>query len=252
MFPFLPRQLTLIGALTIGIPSFFLALAPNTNVSGPGSCRACCGSRSRRARSRRSRRSSATRSRREEPGVTLAEARTTAMMVLHLDRVAGAVDHRGAAHAGRLALVWSMAGLFVLVLVIPATTRTFFALYPPPLIVWLASFGIAAIVWSFARLFVPPGSGRWVRGAPTAPAESASRLGLDAARSRDGGQIARTPCRSPCRAGRTRDRTGSPSEFAAVVAHHEERVRRAPSCSGKSSRLRCWVRYGSSIGSPST
>ena len=27
-FPFLPRHLTLIGALTIGIPSFFLALAP--------------------------------------------------------------------------------------------------------------------------------------------------------------------------------------------------------------------------------
>jgi cation-transporting ATPase E len=29
-FPFLPRQLTLIGTLTIGVPAFFLALAPNT------------------------------------------------------------------------------------------------------------------------------------------------------------------------------------------------------------------------------
>ncbi|HZG88895.1 MAG TPA: HAD-IC family P-type ATPase [Pseudonocardia sp.] len=29
-FPFLPRHLTVIGALTIGIPAFFLALAPNT------------------------------------------------------------------------------------------------------------------------------------------------------------------------------------------------------------------------------
>jgi len=28
-FPFLPRHLTLIGALTIGVPAFFLALAPN-------------------------------------------------------------------------------------------------------------------------------------------------------------------------------------------------------------------------------
>ena len=36
-FPFLPRHLTLIGALTIGIPSFFLALAPNTDGSGRGS-----------------------------------------------------------------------------------------------------------------------------------------------------------------------------------------------------------------------
>jgi cation-transporting ATPase E len=29
-FPFLPRHLSLIGALTIGIPGFFLALMPNT------------------------------------------------------------------------------------------------------------------------------------------------------------------------------------------------------------------------------
>ena len=36
MFPFLPRHLTLIGALTIGIPSFFLALAPNTERFRPG------------------------------------------------------------------------------------------------------------------------------------------------------------------------------------------------------------------------
>ena len=30
-YPFLPRHLTLIGTLTIGVPSFFLALAPNTD-----------------------------------------------------------------------------------------------------------------------------------------------------------------------------------------------------------------------------
>jgi cation-transporting ATPase E len=35
-FPFLPRHLTLIGALTIGIPAFFLALAPNTERARPG------------------------------------------------------------------------------------------------------------------------------------------------------------------------------------------------------------------------
>jgi hypothetical protein len=36
VFPFLPRHLTLIGAVTIGIPSFFLALAPNTDRFRPG------------------------------------------------------------------------------------------------------------------------------------------------------------------------------------------------------------------------
>ncbi len=34
-FPFLPRHLTLVGALTIGIPAFFLALAPNERRARP-------------------------------------------------------------------------------------------------------------------------------------------------------------------------------------------------------------------------
>ncbi|MEV6424313.1 HAD-IC family P-type ATPase [Streptomyces sp. NPDC051662] len=34
-YPFLPRHLTLIGSLTIGIPAFFLALAPNTERAQP-------------------------------------------------------------------------------------------------------------------------------------------------------------------------------------------------------------------------
>ena len=35
-FPFLPRQLTLVSALAIGIPSFVLALAPNRRIYTPG------------------------------------------------------------------------------------------------------------------------------------------------------------------------------------------------------------------------
>jgi cation-transporting ATPase E len=35
-FPFLPRHVTLIGALTIGVPGFFLALAPNAARARPG------------------------------------------------------------------------------------------------------------------------------------------------------------------------------------------------------------------------
>jgi cation-transporting ATPase E len=35
-FPFLPRQLTLVSTLTIGIPSFILALAPNRRIYQPG------------------------------------------------------------------------------------------------------------------------------------------------------------------------------------------------------------------------
>ena len=35
-YPFLPRQLTIIDTLTIGVPAFFLALAPNTRRHVPG------------------------------------------------------------------------------------------------------------------------------------------------------------------------------------------------------------------------
>ncbi|WP_374010353.1 HAD-IC family P-type ATPase [Leifsonia sp. LS-T14] len=35
-FPFLPRQLTLVSSLAIGIPAFFLALAPNKRIYTPG------------------------------------------------------------------------------------------------------------------------------------------------------------------------------------------------------------------------
>ena len=35
-YPFLPRQSTIVNGLTIGIPAFFLALAPNTQRYVPG------------------------------------------------------------------------------------------------------------------------------------------------------------------------------------------------------------------------
>jgi cation-transporting ATPase E len=153
-FPFLPRHLTLIGAVTIGIPSFFLALAPNTDRFRPGFvarvARFAIPAGSLAAIATLLAYTLALRA----PGVTLGEARTTAVMVLTwigllvLSIVAAPLTPR------RLALIWSMAGLFLIVLLLPATQR-FFALDPPDDLVWLAALGIAAIVWSFARLFVP-------------------------------------------------------------------------------------------------
>jgi hypothetical protein len=54
----------------------------------------------------------------------------------------------------RLAMIWGVGASFVALLLMPVL-RHFFALEVPPLIVWLASIGIASLVWSFARLFVP-------------------------------------------------------------------------------------------------
>jgi cation-transporting ATPase E/undecaprenyl-diphosphatase len=154
-FPFLPRHLSLIGGLTIGIPSFFLALAPNAERPRPGFL----------MRVVRFTVPAGTLAAiatflgyvlaRDEAGVTLAQARTTATMVLCwigflvLSIIAAPLTRP------RLMLVWSMAGAFIVAMLVPGS-RTFFALTPPPLLVWLAAFGIAALVWSFARLFLPP------------------------------------------------------------------------------------------------
>jgi cation-transporting ATPase E len=153
-FPFLPRHLTLIGAVTIGIPSFFLALAPNEERFRPGFVR-------------RVRRFAlpvgvlaamatlfAYALARSEPGISLGEARTAAVLTLTwigfgvLSIVAAPLT------AQRLLLIWGLVAGFGLVLALPAT-REFFALHLPPLVVSLAGIGIAALVWSLARLFVP-------------------------------------------------------------------------------------------------
>jgi hypothetical protein len=98
-----------------------------------------------------------------EPGVTMVQARTTAVMtliwvgLLILSIVAAPLNR------WRLGLVWSMGAIAVLVFALPAT-QTFFSLDPPPATVWLASIGIASLTWTFARFFVPeerPVGTRW-------------------------------------------------------------------------------------------
>ena len=251
-FPFLPRQLTLIGALTIGIPSFFLALAPNDERARPGFL-------ARVLRFTIPAGSLAAIATflgyvlvKQEPGISLAEARTAATMVLLYIGFLVLTIIAAPLTTWRLALVWAMPALFGLVMAIPAA-REFFALYPPPLIVWLASFGIAALVWSFARLFLPPerpvGPGRAAGTRLSARARfgaaSRSRRCATAARS------ARTPCRSPCRAGRNPDRTGCPPSSRGC--RPSRRARRPGRCAAGSRRslsFAAWVRYGSSSGSP--
>ena len=154
VFPFLPRHLTLIGAITIGIPSFFLALAPNADRFRAG----FVGRVLRFAVPTGALAAIATilayRLALRDPGVTLGQAQTTAVMVLTFIGLLVLTILSAPLTRPRTALIWGMGGLFLLVLNLPPT-RTFFALEPPRLIVWLAGFGIAAIVWSTARLFVP-------------------------------------------------------------------------------------------------
>jgi cation-transporting ATPase E len=155
-FPFLPRHLTLIGALTIGIPSFFLALEPNAQRARPGFL----------ARVLRFTIPAGVMAAlatflgytliRDQPGISLAEARTSSTMVLCWIGLLVLVIVATPLHRARLMLIWAMAATFLVVLMAPPL-REFFALQVPPLIDWLATFGIAALVWSFVRMFIPGG-----------------------------------------------------------------------------------------------
>ncbi|MGI8823013.1 MAG: HAD-IC family P-type ATPase [Acidimicrobiia bacterium] len=142
-FPFLPRHLTLIGAVTIGIPSFFLALAPSAKRTRPGfvgrvlrfavptgiiaTLAAFAGYQLAIA---------------EE--VSLEQARTTAVIVLTaIGLFALAIVSRPFVPWKTL-LVTAMTALTIVGLASQGS-RAFFELELPPVVVLLAAIGIVAI-----------------------------------------------------------------------------------------------------------
>jgi cation-transporting P-type ATPase E len=142
-FPFFPRHLTVVSSLTIGIPAFFLALAPNASRARPG----FTGRVLRFAVPAGAVAAGATFAgyaiARAEPGVTTAEARTTAVLVLFgvamwvLAILARPVDE------AKTVLVGSMVLLFVLVMLLPPT-RSFFELNAPHGVLVMAAIGVVA------------------------------------------------------------------------------------------------------------
>jgi cation-transporting P-type ATPase E len=171
-FPFLPRHLTLIGTLTIGIPSFFLALAPNRErfhsgfvprvlrFAAPAGILAGIATLL------------AYQLARHQPGLSLAQQRTTAVVTLVWLALAVLSIVATPLKGWHLGMVWTMGAAFVAVMLVPFA-RTFFDLRPLPLLVWLAAIGIATIVWTFAHLFVPGDQPVGLRGPVVDPREPA-------------------------------------------------------------------------------
>ena len=140
-FPFLPRHLTLVGSLTIGIPAFFLALAPTLRRAPPGrfvprvlrfsgpAGLACAAA------------TYASYGLTRAAGAALPEARTTAVITLTLVALAVLVVIARPWTWWRLGLVAAMAAGFALVLAVPFG-RDFFALSPsfaPPALLGYAT-----------------------------------------------------------------------------------------------------------------
>jgi cation-transporting ATPase E len=152
-FPFLPRQLTLVGTLTIGVPGFFLALAPNVTRAHPG----FVGRVVRFAVPAGLMAAAATLAAyglvRGE-GVDLEEARTVATIVLFWIGLVVLTMVAAPLTLPRRALVVATGVAFLAVMAI-ASIREFFALSLPSGIEWLAAVGIAAIVATGLRLLIP-------------------------------------------------------------------------------------------------
>lgn len=143
-FPFLPRHFTLVGALTIGIPAFFLSLEQNAERARPG----FVGRVLRFA---------------APAGLIIAAATFAAYAMVHtylgfrleIARSAATVALFAVATAVlvivaqplkpmRGVLVGSMVAAFVIVLGLP-WLQTFFALEALPTVVWLAVSGIVTV-----------------------------------------------------------------------------------------------------------
>lgn len=143
-FPFLPRQLTLIGTFSIGLPGIFLSLAPSESLVKPGFLRrvlrfsmpvggiAAAGTLIAYEIARRA------------ASVGLDEARTAATMtLLGLGLVILALTARPL-ELWKLALLAGMAGLYALVLLVPFG-RNYFQLELFPAWLWLVCLVATAI-----------------------------------------------------------------------------------------------------------
>ena len=157
-FPFLPRHLTLVGSLTIGIPAFSLALAPNRHraragfvprvlrFAVPAGTLAAIVTLAAYAIAH------------ADDALSLDQARTVATLTLVSTGLCILVRLAQPFNAWRKALVLSMIGLFVAALVLPPA-RVFFALeLPPPYLYGVVAGLVTAqeLVWRAIRGRVLP------------------------------------------------------------------------------------------------
>jgi cation-transporting ATPase E len=151
-FPFLPRHLTLVGSLTIGIPAFFLALEANHDRSEPGFVRRVLAVAIPAGTVAAVATFSAYLLVRDVEGVTLEQSRTAATMTLAgvglivLGLVSQPLNRL------RIAVLVGATAGFVIVLLVPGL-REFFALELPPTAT-LVVIGLLVAVSGAALVFL--------------------------------------------------------------------------------------------------
>jgi cation-transporting ATPase E len=142
-FPFLPRQLTLVGALTIGIPAFVLALAPNADRARPGFVRRVLRAAIPAGVVAAASTFAAYAVARADPTTGLAEDRTVAVIALTVVALWVLAIVARPSTPWRVALVLAMAAGAVGAMLIPPIAN-FFALAPSAGMAGLAGLAIGA------------------------------------------------------------------------------------------------------------
>lgn len=161
-FPFLPRHLTLVGSITIGVPAFFLALAPTADRARPGFVRRVLSFALPTGLAAGLATFAAYEMAIAE-GVTLPEARTTATLVL------AAIGLFALAMVSRPLLPWKKILIgsmvtFLILLLISGASQDFFELDLPRPVVLLAAIGVVAITGTV--MITTLRSVGWIRQVP--------------------------------------------------------------------------------------
>jgi cation-transporting ATPase E len=141
-FPFFPRHLTIISSLTIGIPAFFLALAPNETRSRPGFVRRVA-QFSIPAGAIAALATFVGFDLVQDNEASIIESRTAALIVLFLVSMWVLVLLARPINEWKAVLLGSMALGFLLAMLSDAG-RTFFELQLPPAVDTMAMIGVAA------------------------------------------------------------------------------------------------------------
>jgi cation-transporting P-type ATPase E len=150
-FPFLPRHLTLVGSLSVGIPAFFLALAPNPKRARPGFVNRVLRFSIPAGLVAAAATFGAYALVLDSPYASFAEAQTMATIVLVGTSLWLLTVLARPFTTWKSLLVGSMVVAFLLILAMPMT-RQFFALDIPSILVTLAALGIVAMAGAAIEL----------------------------------------------------------------------------------------------------
>jgi len=143
-FPFFPRHLTIISTLTIGIPAFFLALAPGGDRSRPGFVARVARFAVPAGMVAAVATFSGYAMANGTPGVRLGEERTIAVIVLFLVGLWVLVILARPLNVWKVVLLASVSVAFLVIVATPGI-REFFDLHLPSAVVTLAGIGVAAV-----------------------------------------------------------------------------------------------------------